>query len=265
MAKTIKEAIKHIENFRFDEASRVIYQFVWHSFCDWYIEFLKPIFDSNDRKNLDESRNLSAFIQANILTLLHPFIPFFTEKIWQDSNFESFYKKPLMYKDWNIKPQPSFAKKHVKIDWLIDLITNIRVTKVNLSVPPGSFIEISTNELNPIKRAIIDDNLDVFKRLGRVSNVIHTKLNKNGVKIIVGGETLLLYFDQNLDLKEQKIKISDKVESLLKKVNGIEVKLRNKSFIKNAPKHIIDSEKKALLEYKNDFKKLNSILNSIKD
>ena len=58
----------------------LIYQFVWHSYCDWYIEFLKPIFDSKNIKNIQETRDVSAFIQANILILLHPFIPFFTEK-----------------------------------------------------------------------------------------------------------------------------------------------------------------------------------------
>ena len=71
---------KNIENFRFDEAAKVIYQFVWHSYCDWYIEFLKPIFDSKVAKKVVEARNMSAFIQANILIILHPFIPFFTEK-----------------------------------------------------------------------------------------------------------------------------------------------------------------------------------------
>ena len=70
LVKTNKSTIKHIENFRFDEAAKTIYQFVWHSYCDWYIEFLKPIFDSKNRKNHEESRNLSAFIQANILIIL---------------------------------------------------------------------------------------------------------------------------------------------------------------------------------------------------
>ena len=108
---------KHILNFRFDEAARVIYQFVWHSYCDWYIEFLKPIFDSKNRKNIEESRKMSAFIQANILILLHPFIPFFTEKVWQDFKFTNYFKTPLMFKDWDIKSQSSFNKSHKKIDW----------------------------------------------------------------------------------------------------------------------------------------------------
>ncbi len=263
LVKTNIDAKKHISNFRFDEAARVIYQFVWHSYCDWYIEFLKPIFDN--KNNLNESRNMLAFIQSNILILLHPFIPFFTEKVWQDFNFSSYFKSPLMFKNWDIKPQPTFVKNFEKIDWIINLVSNIRSTKVDLNISPGSYIDISTFELKSNKLDIINDNLEVFKRLGRVSNVSHSKLDKNGVKIIVGGESITLYFDQNIDLSEQKKKIGNKVQELSKKVNIISNKLKNKSFLKNAPKQIIQKENRALIDYKIQLKKLNSILNSIKN
>ena len=265
LVKTNNEAKKYISNFRFDEAARVIYQFVWHSYCDWYIEFLKPIFISKNKKNIEESKNVSAFIQANILVLLHPFIPFFTEKIWQDFRFNSYFKTPLMFKGWDVKSQLSFNKSYNKIDWLIDLVTIIRSTKVDLNVSPGSFIDISTAELNSNKITIINDNLSVFKRLGRVTDVSNSELNKNGVKINVGGEVITLYFDQNLDLSKQKQKISDKVKDLNQKITVITSKLKNKSFLKNAPKQIVQKEKKALIEYKIELKKLNSIVNSIKN
>lgn len=265
LVKTNKVAIKHIENFRFDEAARAIYQFVWHSYCDWYIEFLKPIFDSKNKKNHEESRNLSAFIQSHILLLLHPFIPFFTEKVWQDFKFSNYFKKPLMFKDWNVKYQSSFNKSYSKIDWLINLVTSIRSTKVNLGVSPGAFIDISTVELSSHKKSIINDNLNVFKRLGRVSNINHSELSNRGVKIIVDGETLILNFDQSLDLKEQKQKISNKVKDLNQKISKVDEKLKNKSFLKNAPKQIVGKEKKALIDYKIELKKLNSIVNSIKN
>ncbi len=263
--KTNEDAKKHISNFRFDEAAREIYQFVWHSYCDWYIEFLKPIFDSKNTKNIEETRDVSAFIQANILILLHPFIPFFTEKVWQDFRFANYFNKPLILKDWEIKSQSSFSKNHKKINWLIDLVTNMRSTKVNLNVSPGSFIDVSTFKLSSNKIDIINDNLEVFKRLGRVSNVSRDELNKNGVKIIVGGETIILYFDQNLDLQKQKQKIFNKVKVLSQQIKKISEKMKNKSFLKNAPKQIVDNEKKTLIDYKLELKKLNSILNSIKN
>ena len=86
-----------------------------------------------------------------------------------------------------------------------------------------------------------------------------------GVKIIVSGETVTLYFDQNLDLNEQKQKLSNKSKDLGGKILIISNKLKNKSFLKNAPKHIVEKEKKALKDYIIELKKLNSILNSIKN
>ena len=170
-----------------------------------------------------------------------------------------------MFKGWNVQYQSSFNKSYSKIDWLIKLVTSIRSTKVNLGVSPGAFIDISTAELNSSKKSIINDNLNVFKRLGRVSNINHSELSKSGVKIIVDGETLILNFDQSLNLKEQKQKILDKVKDLNQKVSKIDEKLKNKSFLKNAPKQIVAKEKKALIDYKIELKKLNSILNSIKN
>ena len=170
-----------------------------------------------------------------------------------------------MFKDWEIKSQTTFNKSYNKIDWLIDFVASVRSTKVALNVSPGSFIDISTNEVNSNKVGIINDNLSVLKRLARVSNVGHSVLRKNGVKIIVGEETITLYFDQNLDLNEQKQKMYNKVKDLDQKITGINVKLKNKSFLKSAPKKIVLKEKKALIEYKIELKKLNSILNSIKN
>ncbi len=263
--ETNDKAKKYISEFRFDEAARIIYQFVWHSYCDWYIEFLKPIFDSKNVKNIEESRNMLAFIQANILILLHPFIPFFTEKVWQNFKFDNHYKMSLMFKDWNITKQSNFSKSHSKIDWLIDLVTNIRSTKADLNVSPGSFIDVSLDELTSDKVDIINDNLSLFKRLGRVKNLKKSNIDKNGIAILANGETVILYFDRNLDLNEQKQKLSIKAKNLEEKIVIISKKLENKSFLKNAPKNIVLNEKKALKDYNIELKKLNSILNSIKN
>tara|TARA_Y100000590_G_scaffold5235_1_gene7060 strand:- start:3004 stop:5214 length:2211 start_codon:yes stop_codon:yes gene_type:complete len=265
LTKTNEEAKKHISNFRFDEAAKVIYQFVWHSYCDWYIEFLKPIFDSKNDKYIEESRNMSAFIQANILVLLHPFIPFFTEKVWLDFKFNNYFNTSIMFKDWNIKNQSSFKTNHDKVDFLTNVVSSIRSTKVELNVPPASFIDISLSELSSSKSSIINNNSELFKRLGRITNIVRKVSSKSSVKIVVNGETIILYFDQNLDLNEQKKRIDNKAQNIDNKIRQIHSKLKNKSFLKNAPKQIVEKEKKALLDYKIELKKLNSIINSIKN
>ena len=267
LVKTNKIAQKYIANFRFDEAARVIYQFVWHSYCDWYIEFLKPVFDSNERKSLNETRAFAAYIQSNILVMLHPFIPFFTEKIWLDLKLNVIQKTPLMHKDWKlpVKSNLKFKNGYQKIDWLIQLITNIRSTKVDLDISPGAYIDICIDNLKKNKKNIIIKNLSVFKRLGRVLNVHHSKISKNGINIIVGVETVTLYFDKNVNFLDQKVKISKKVKDLNDKVIGLLKKLENKPFLDNAPKFIIQKEKNLLSQCNIELKKLNSILNSIKN
>ena len=140
-----------------------------------------------------------------------------------------------------------------------------RSTKVDLNVSPGSYIDVSTNELSSEKLNIIQNNLGLFKRLGRILNVNNSNLDKNRVKIIVERETISLFFDQALDLKEQKQRLAYKTEDLSKKILQINIKFKNKNFLKKAPKNIIEKEKKALNDYKIELKKLNSILNSIRN
>ena len=259
-----------MSNFRFDEAAKTIYQFVWHSYCDWYIEFLKPIFASKNKKNeLSEARHMVSFIQANILILLHPFIPFFTQKIWLDLNYDSFFKSPLMHKNWSLpdKIPNLYTKSYLKIDWLIELISNIRATKVDLDIPPGTFISISINELSNKKIQIIKDNEELLMRLARITNISKVSKNteKSSVKIIVGLEYVTLHFDNSIDLTNQKIKMTNTVYDLEKKILNINNKLKNKSFLKNAPKYIVKRDKEALSVYKIELKKLNTIINSIKN
>ena len=199
--------------------------------------------------------------------MLHPFIPFFTEKLWLKLKLNKHYNSPLMYKGWNIqkKPGASFNKSHNKIYWLTELITNIRSTKANLDISPGTFIDISISELDSNKTKIINDNLVVFKRLGRISNINKSKIVEKGINIVVGIDVITLYFGKEIDLDEQKTKISKKANDLSLKLSALTQKLKNKDFLKNAPKSIVLKDKKSLVNGNIELKKLNSILNSIKN
>ncbi|MDB9752488.1 valine--tRNA ligase, partial [Pelagibacteraceae bacterium] len=98
--KTQIAVTSNIENFRFDEAARLVYKFVWHSYCDWYLEFLKPIFSSKNKVEINEAKNFSSFMLANILKMLHPFIPFFTESLWGKNKFKNFFNSDLVLSEW---------------------------------------------------------------------------------------------------------------------------------------------------------------------
>jgi valyl-tRNA synthetase len=197
--------------------------------------------------------------------MLHPFIPFFTEKVWLDLKHNITLKTPLMQKNWHltIKPNNEFKKSYEKINWITELVTSIRSTKVDLDVSPGDFIDISIFELDKKKKIIIKDNLSVFKGLGRVVNIHDQVLDKQGINIVVGAQTITLYFNDSINLSNQKLKLSSKFKDLENKVTNLANKLKNKSFLENAPKTIVQREKKSLINYKVELTKLNSILNSI--
>ena len=141
--KTNELINKHIQDFRFDEASRVLYNFVWHSYCDWYLEFLKPIFFSKKKSSITEAKQFSAFMLLNILKLLHPFIPFFTEHVWRENKFDKKEKTNLITSNWPApKKIKSYKKNSEEIECIIDIITAIRSAKVQLNVPPKEYCDI---------------------------------------------------------------------------------------------------------------------------
>ena len=98
--KTQNLITKSIEMFRFDEAAKHAYQFVWHSYCDWYLEFLKPIFNSKNKREIQEAKSFSSFMMANILRILHPFIPFFTENLWGLNSYKKIFNNFLISTNW---------------------------------------------------------------------------------------------------------------------------------------------------------------------
>ena len=265
LQKTIKQINKHINDFRFDEASRVIYNFVWHTFCDWYIEFLKPIFNSKNKSLIDEAKVFSTYILSNILKLLHPFIPFFTEYAWKENNLDKILKSDLINADWpKTEKMSSFNQSSLEIETLIQIISSIRSTKVQLNIPPKEYCNIIFfNETKKIKKSI-SSNVDIIKQVGRVNNIVANKAkDKNIIQIIVLNEKIGLEFDTNIDVQSQIKRLLVKQNEIENKINLLNKKLSNNEYLKKAPKNIVDTDKDLLKDLKIEQIKLKSILSSI--
>jgi len=262
---TQKLVSKNIEIFRFDEAAKNIYQFVWHSYCDWYLEFLKPIFTSKNTLDIEEARLFSSFMMANILKMLHPFIPFFTETVWSKNNYKKIYKTNLISAEWpNYKKNIKFDKNHTDIINLIEFISNIRSTKAELKVTPKLFNDVYFLEKNSKLKSLVKKHLTLFKQVGRVNNIIEKKeIDKNSIEILAFNEKISLKFNEGIDLVSQKQSILLKLANLEKKINGLTNKLNNKAYLKNAPKEIVQNDKKLLRELTIEDNKLRSIVSSI--
>ena len=263
--KTTNLVNKHIKDFRFDEASKIIYNFVWGSYCDWYLEFLKPIFNSKDKKSREEAATFASFMFMNVLKLLHPFIPFFTEHMWQDNKFDRSFKSDLISSSWPVpKKIQSFNKSSKEIESLIEIVKSIRSTKVQLNIIPKEYCDIIFfNESKRIKK-IINNNLEIIKQVGRVNKATPKKSSiKNIIEIIILNEKIGLKFQTEIDLISQKKTLINKQNEIDKKINTLKAKLNNQNYTKKAPKDIVLNDKKLLSDLKIEESKLKSIVSSI--
>ena len=263
--KTTDLVNKHLEDFRFDEASRVIYNFVWGSYCDWYLEFLKPIFNSDNKNAKKEAVSFSSYMFMNMLKLLHPFIPFFTEYMWKENRFDKSLKSHLIVAKW---PKPSknsnFNKSSNEIESLIEIITAIRSTKVQLNIPPKEYCDIIYFKESKKTKAIIDNNLDIVKQIGRINNIKQKNDPAiNSIQIIVLNEKIGLKFQTKIDLISQKNVLINKQNEISKKIDILINKLKNPNYIKKAPKNIVLIDKKLLSDLRIEQTKLKSIVSSI--
>ncbi len=260
-----EKSTEHIENFRFDEASRVVYKFVWQYYCDWYLEFLKPIFNSKNKVSIAEARQFAAFMMSNILRLLHPFIPFFSETVWIKNKLDIFYKTSLIESEWpRYKKIGKFKKNQVDISKVIELISNIRSTKAELNIPPKLYCDIITSNKSETVISIIKNNLEVIKQVGRIGRLSNNSGDKkNIIEILVLKQKLSLKFDADVDLISQKNKLLDKIKVIGIKINNLNKKLQNKAYLKNAPREIVQNDKVLLRDLSIEENKLRSIVSSI--
>tara|TARA_A100001011_G_scaffold400506_1_gene515608 strand:- start:2284 stop:4926 length:2643 start_codon:yes stop_codon:yes gene_type:complete len=253
---------KSIENYRFDEAAKLTYQYIWDIFCDWYLEFTKPIFQSKIKKDIEETKNVLLYIQKEILFLLHPFMPFITEELWIKHNFKKIYGNYLInYTNPDLKLKIN-KKTTNNIIFLRNLILEIRSVKSRLSIIPGSKIDLGLKTLNKKDSKLITDNIIFLSKLARI-NKICENIDKNFISIIVDGRKISIKFEDSVDINKQKLIIDKKISDLVKIIEISKKKLNNGNFIKKAPKDIIDKEKELLKSNSLELDKLKEIINTV--
>ena len=260
---SINNQIKqNIKDYRFDEAARNAYQFVWHSFCDWYLELSKTILYSDDKSSIEEVKKVSAYIFREILIILHPFIPFVTEEIWLNNKLDKESSDYLMFANWsNEKPQES--NEYNDVSNIIEIITSIRSFKNEIGVSPGSLIDISLANTNSKTKDFFNKNEIVLKKLGRISNILLEDQKKSSASLIIKGELYKMYFEQDVDIKTIKDTLLKKHSKIKDEMDKINTRLSNKSFIDRAPKHIVEQEKSNFNNLEKDAKKIQLTLENL--
>ena len=257
-------AEKHIKDYRFDEASRIVYKFVWNSYCDWYLELSKTILFSNNKKHIKEVKSAAGFVFKEALILLHPFIPFITEELWLKNKLRKKKEKYLMYANWIEEKKVLKDKETTNVNQVIDVISKIRSFKNELNISPGSFIDISIQSIKKEKQNLFLKNEVILKKLGRINSIFTKDLTNESADLVVSGEIFKIYFDKNVDLNLIKDNLIRKQDKLSKELEDISKKLDNKSFVERAPKHIVEQEKNTYNELKSDIDKINLTIKSFK-
>ena len=261
LIKTKQLIEKNIKDYRFDEASRNVYQFVWHSYCDWYLELSKTIFSSDKKTDIKETKEMASFVFKEILVLLHPFIPFITEEIWLKNKLDNNSKDYLMYSNWIT--DKSKKQKFDDVEKIINFITEIRSFKNELGISPGSFIDISFAKIDKTNKTFLNKNSTVVKKLGRISNFLEKDKSHPSASMIIKGNVFKLYFEENIDLNLIKQNLIAKQAKYQGEIDKISSRLSNKDFVKRAPKHIVHQEKSNYNNLQNDVKKLSLTIKNL--
>ncbi|MEK9717186.1 MAG: valine--tRNA ligase [Pelagibacteraceae bacterium] len=259
-----KKVKKNIDDYRFDESAKNLYLYIWNYFCDWYIEFSKPLLNSNNKKVVEETRSILLYLQTENLSLLHAFIPFVTEELWSLSGLKNLEKTDLV--NFNFKKDLKLKKTDgiKEIEFIINFISDLRSIKSNLNISPGSFVNLNIKDLPTKYQKIIIRNDLLVKKLGRIGSFdIEKQVSKTGT-VILANNKISITFADDIDIEKQILILENKVKLIDNQIKSAENKLHNQNFIKKAPKEVVSKEKDLLESNKTEYKNLSEIILSLK-
>ncbi len=265
--RTISSVDSSLENFRFNEAANTIYEFFWHEFCDWYVELAKPEMTKDEFKATARKKVLQSVLIHCIdstLRMLHPFMPFVTEEIWQSLPInDSHGTGSIMLAEWP-QAQPALLDECIENDMAVTIgvITSIRNIRSELNIQPQKLCKalVSGNTNN---RTILGASAEYIKNLARLESfevtekLVRPKLSS----VAVFGECeICVPLEGLVDLEAETRKLSGRIGELEKYAKSIENKLNNRNFAERAPKAVIDGEKAKLSETRISLDKLKENL-----
>ena len=242
-----KEVNNALNSFRFNDASYHLYSHIWSKFCDWYIEFSKPLFSGLDEEIKLETQQTYAWVLEQCLIMLHPFMPFITEEIWLQKKDR---KKLIIHQTWpdldklsNIDNRPQ-----KEINWLIDLIQEIRSARSEINIPASLKIDLVIINLNIKSKEFFDNNKIFIERLARVKNIDYSSsIQKGSINISIPGIECFIPLDNLVDLNKEKARLEKTFEKLKSEQLMLNGKLKNKIFLEKAPQDVVDKIKKRSL------------------
>ncbi|MCK5041571.1 MAG: valine--tRNA ligase [Sphingomonadales bacterium] len=257
--KTADKLTSSLDNFRFNDSAAAIYHFTWGTFCDWYVELVKPILQGDDADAKAEVQATMAFTLDNILTMLHPFMPFITEELWHATAKRD---EDLILSAW---PDLSGVKSDQaavdEVNWLINTISEVRSVRAELNVPAGAKIPaIITGADAELKERLLN-NEALLSRLSRISMVEFGEAPSGGAaQVVLGTATMHLPLEGVMDLDAEKARLSKAMDKTNGEIRAIEGRLGNEQYLAKAPAHVVEKAKGDVAELKETLEKLGNAL-----
>ncbi len=251
--------------YKFNEASAAIYQFTWGTFCDWYLEFTKPLLANGTEQEKVEIRGTTGWVLEQILRLLNPFMPYVTEELYANISKRDDGER-LLVAQW---PDYSSLSIHPPADcemaWLQKTISTIRSVRADMNVPAGAKIAMIVDGANDETKARLKTYDAVLKQMARLSSIelLSGDAPKQSLKAIVDEATLILPIADLIDLDKERERLQKQIAKLQDDIRKTDEKLGNDQFVANAPPEIIEEFKSRIVEAKGTIEKLEMALSQL--
>lgn len=227
-----------LADLRFDEAANTIYQFTWSRFCDWYLELIKPVLQTEGAEGADETRAVAGWVLDQILVMLHPFMPFITEELWSKMGART---HELIVAAWPMADaralDPSAAQE---IDWLIRLVSEIRAARTELNVPPGARLPLHVRDASAETQARLARQDAALARLARVDQASGEVPAGGSLQIVVDEATFVLPLGDVVDLEAERARLTKAIAAAEKERDGLAGRLGNPSFVERAKPEAVE-------------------------
>ena len=233
MNKTIAEIADQFEKFRISDALHLLYKLIWDDFCSWYLEAIKPAYGEPISKEVYDQTILYF---EELMKLLHPFMPFLSEELWQNIS-ERTPENALVISQQ--KKDATFDESIIKdFENSKELISGVRNYRQSKGISPREDVEVFTN-------ASSFDNENLVKKLANISQIhFATKTDKPSYSFLMGGTEISIPLSETLDLAEEKIKTEEEIKYLKGFLISVEKKLTNEKFVANAKPEVVEVERK---------------------
>ena len=241
-----KDVTENLNNYRFSDAANAVYQFVWGTFCDWYIELTKPIFYGEEADEIKETRAVAAWTLDRILVILHPFMPFVTTELWNNLTTRDI---ELIKAEWPQNDTIKDADKY-EIDWSVDFISAVRSLRSAMNLPAGSkltaYIKAADKDLATL--AAQNTLICNLARLEKVAALGDMEISKDMVQTVCRDATILIPLKGVVDFAAERERLNKELDTLNKNLDGYARKLGNQEFVAKAPAKVVAEEKRRQAE-----------------